>query len=298
MGNVMRDDDPSKPAVDWVPCTNVGVEMRSADGGWSDELEEALQEWREKKTVCEFMEWHTDQLFVPVVPTLTAIYCKTAGGASTAFASGVNGLRTLPPELRAAAEEATVEYHDRSTAQVDQYGKVEAKTLGSGPRHKMVQRHPHTGVEALRFGGLQGIRTIVGMEEEEGQRLAWQIMRHATRDENSCECSNVCRSSAFSLGLQNHEWLLRADYHPWQAGELIVWDQRLVFHSRVPYDADPANPREVWRVSFLPDRADWELNRGLESPQLNIGGLRPEVTGQHAEVVNAQLSGLLGEARL
>ena len=43
MGNVMRDDDPSKPAVDWVPCTNVGVEMRSADGGWSDELEEALQ---------------------------------------------------------------------------------------------------------------------------------------------------------------------------------------------------------------------------------------------------------------
>ena len=83
-----------------MPCTNVGVEMRSADGGWSDELEEALQEWREKKTVCEFMEWHTDQLFVPVVPTLTAIYCKTAGGASTAIASGVNGLRTLPPELR------------------------------------------------------------------------------------------------------------------------------------------------------------------------------------------------------
>ena len=195
MGNVMRDDDPSKPAVDWVPCTNVGVEMRSADGGWSDELEEALQEWRAKKTVCEFMEWHTDQLFVPVVPTLTAIYCKTAGGASTAFASGVHGLRTLPPELRAAAEEATVEYHDRSTAQVDQYGKVEAKTLGSGPLHKMVQRHPHTGVEALRFGGLQGIRTIVGMEEEDGQRLAWQIMRHATRDDNSCECS----SSPFSL---------------------------------------------------------------------------------------------------
>ena len=63
-------------------------------------------------------------------------------------------------------------------------------------------------VEALRFGGLQGIRTIVGMEEEEGQRLAWQIMRHATRDDNSCECSSSALLSLLTRGVQNPERLL------------------------------------------------------------------------------------------
>ena len=47
----------------------------------------------------------------------------------------------------------------------------------------MVQRHPHTGARSLRFGGLGGLETVVGMPPLEGQRLAWQIMRHATRTE-------------------------------------------------------------------------------------------------------------------
>lgn len=108
MGNVMSEEDPTKAEIDYVPCVNVGVSMRG-DGGWSAELEQALADWNESNLVCEFMEWHTDQLFVPVVPSLTAIYCKTPGGASTAFASGVTGLKTLPPELRALAESAVVQ---------------------------------------------------------------------------------------------------------------------------------------------------------------------------------------------
>ena len=221
----MSAEDPTKAEIDYVPCVNVGVPMHG-DGEWSEELEQALADWRETNLVCEFMEWHTDQLFVPVVPSLTAIYCKQPGGAHTAFASGVTGLETLPPELRAVAEQATVHYRDRSVAKkVDSYDKVESKMLGAGPQHRMVQRHPHTGVEALRFGGLQGIETVcldgteMPMPEGEGQRLAWQIMRHATRDENSY-------------------------YHLWQGGELIVWDQRVVFHSRVPYTPSALNPRE------------------------------------------------------
>ena len=121
-----------------------------------------------------FQEWHTDQLFVPVCPSLTALYCKQAGGASTAFASGVTGLRDLPEGLRAQAEAAVCQYTDTDTGKKcllrgmymcqnrpkdrrklnalgdiylhwRRYGKVDGSETITGVQHRMVQRHPHTG---------------------------------------------------------------------------------------------------------------------------------------------------------
>jgi alpha-ketoglutarate-dependent taurine dioxygenase len=231
MGNVI-DDATGAPLADYVPAVTDGVRMEDhSDGSWTPALEACLQEWHSDKRLCGFMEWHTDQLFVPVCPSVTALYCKRSGGASTAFASGVAGLRDLPPELHRQAVDAVCQYADTDTGhryQQTDYDKVTGSAPIAGVQHRVTQRHPHTGELSLRFGGLGGLDTIVGMPPLDGQRIAWQIMRHATRTEN-------------------------AYFHRWKEGELIVWDQRLCFHSRVPYESDACNPREVWRVSFMPD---------------------------------------------
>lgn len=107
---------------------------------------------------------------------------------------------------------------------------MESKALGAGPQHKMIQTHPHSGVDSLRFGGLQGIQTLVvdgvGMDELDGQRAAWQIMRHATRDENSYyhewEGEGKDNQSPPQINIQGSVFE-RCVPCVFSAGELIVW---------------------------------------------------------------------------
>ena len=281
MGNVV-DGATGEPLTDYVAAVTDGVRVEEhSDGGWTPALEACLMEWHNSRKLCGFQEWHNDQLFVPVPPSLTALYCKQPGGASTAFADGVSGFCDLPTELRQEAMDAVCLYADTDTGhryqQVDGYEKVEGSAPMVGVAHRMVQKHPHTGELSLRFGGLGGLETIVGMPPLDGQRLAWQIMRHATRTEN-------------------------VYFHRWKAGELLIWDQRVCLHSRVPYEPDPHNPREVWRVSFLPDERDWEQNRQLSAtdtgPQLNVSNLVPHVSGStlQSATINAQLQRLVAPA--
>ena len=63
-------------------------------------------------------------------------------------------------------------------------------------------------------------------------------------------------------------------------------DQRNTFHSRVPYHPDPEDPREVWRVSFMPDVADWTQENSKS--QINLSNSRPEA-GAHTQAVRAYL---------
>ena len=62
------------------------------------------------------------------------------------------------------------------------------------------------------------METIDDLPIEEGQALVWDLLRHAVQPSN-------------------------AFLRPWERGDLLVWDQRRVFHGRVPYELRDDDPR-------------------------------------------------------
>ena len=71
------------------------------------------------------------------------------------------------------------------------------------------------------------LETVGDLAPKDGVRKAWQIMRAATAGGNSY-------------------------MHKWQAGDTMVWDQRRMFHARVPYDGANED-RLMWRVGWGKD---------------------------------------------
>lgn len=118
-------------------------------------------------------------------------------------------------------------------------------------RVPLIQPHPVTSEPSiiLETKSLETLTTDRGSDlpVREGQRLAWQVLRRATQEDNAYK-------------------------YFWKEGDLIVWDQRRTFHARVPYDADH-NDRLMWRMDFERDAATrafpTELSTGAP------GGLDP-----------------------
>ncbi len=262
--------------ADYVPAATVGAPLLSADGQWDEDLENSLMNWVRGKEECTFMEWHTDATFNPWPTSYAALYCRQAGGSHTGYACARRGFQDLPDDLKALAEQAicrfrpSIIYGNRElgipaigsrAVQLDavksgnyvdsseEDGSLEKPPHPDDPvvHHRLVQTHPHTRERSLRFS-LKALETLVGrhgsldgIAPTDAKRLAWQIMRQATRGE-------------------------RAYLHEWREGDLIVWDERLTQHCRVPYDA--TNVREMWRLVFEHDPAEQEFNE-IE-PQQNL----------------------------
>ena len=269
-----RDSDGQFNA-DYVPAATTGAALRSVDGRWDAPLEQSLTSWIRQKQECTFMEWHTDAMFIPRPTAYAALYCKQPGNSHTGFASATQGLAHLDGDMRELADKAVCIYRpsiiygnavlgipaigSRSVQlaametefTTEQNGTLESPAHPDDPvvYHRLVQTHPHTGERSLRFS-LKSLETIIPdvqkIEEKrdptEGKRAAWQIMRRATAGD-------------------------LAYLHEWRKGDLIIWDQRLTMHSRVPYDAE-REIREMWRVVFGKDQADEDINE--KTPQLNL----------------------------
>ncbi len=261
--------------ADYVPASTAGAPLLDPDGTWNDVLEASLHDWVAAKQECTFMEWHTDATFIRWPTSYAALYCRQSGASHTGFSNAVDGLAALPKPLRQLAEAAVCVYRPsiiygnatlgipaigsrtvQLTAMNSEFttevnGSLEAPPHPDDPVvcHRLVQAHPHTGARSLRFS-LKSLETLIPdpdhpearMPPTDGKRAAWQIMRAAT------------------AGSQ-------AYLHPWQTGDLFIWDERLTMHCRVPYDADN-NVREMWRMVFEKDPAD--LVRNERSPQLDL----------------------------
>ena len=271
-------DEQGKFNADYVPAATTGAPLLAPDGRWDNALETSLLDWIQRKHECAFMEWHTDATFRPWPTSYAALYCKQEGNSATGFASAASGLEQLPSDLRELAESAVCTYRPSIIYGNAELGipaiasrSVQLSAMQTGPhdlpseedgslegpphpddpvvRHALVQTHPHSGQRSLRFS-LKSLETLIpswsspdqSMAPTEGKRCAWQIMRYAT------------------AGAQ-------AYLHVWREGDLIVWDERLSMHCRVPYDA--ANEaREMWRMVFEIDAADYAFNK--VTPQLNL----------------------------
>lgn len=178
------------------------------------------------------MLWHSDSSFKPV-PSLCSILTGRIvppEGGATEFASGRAAYPSLPEELKRRVEHAVV-VHDFSWSR-DQvrpgFFTAEERAVYPPVRHRLVRVNPVNGRRALFLGAHAS--HVEGLPMDEGRVLLRALLDHVTQP----------------------EFVYR---HEWQAGDLVVWDNRCVLHRATAYDTE-RHQRLMQRTTIGGDPAE------------------------------------------
>jgi alpha-ketoglutarate-dependent 2,4-dichlorophenoxyacetate dioxygenase len=178
------------------------------------------------------MLWHSDSSFKPV-PSLCSILTGRIvppEGGDTEFASARAAYPSLPEDLKRRVEHAVV-VHDFAWSR-DQvrpgFFTAEERAVYPPVRHRLVRANPANGRRALFLGAHAS--HIEGLPIEEGRALLRTLLDHVSRP----------------------EFVYR---HEWQAGDVVVWDNRCVLHRATPYDT-ARHQRLMQRTTIAGDPAE------------------------------------------
>ena len=163
--------------------------------------------------------WHSDITYKvrpPLGSLLYALQVPPEGG-DTLYADMYGAYDSLDRATRDRIDglRAVHRYADRYQQMAENdpaRPTLSAAQLAEVPdvEHPLVRTHPETGRKALFVN--EGFTVgIVGMEEREGRALLEKLFAHSVRSEH------VYR-------------------HRWQAGDLLVWDNRCTMHRATDYD--------------------------------------------------------------
>ena len=173
--------------------------------------------------------WHTDNSFVDVPPAGTFLYAVEVpvnGGGDTSFNNQYLAWERLPDDLKQRIwGRGQRQDWSRNSAGKLRRTAVLPKTPEDvdGPIHPMVRDHPHSGRSALYLGRrrIWPSNYILGMPNQESERLLDKLWEHATRDDL--------------------KWT-----HVWKQGDAVLWDNRCVLHYRTEIDC--MQRRVMWRT--------------------------------------------------
>ncbi len=183
--------------------------------------------------------WHTDQSYRRPPPDVSLFYCVKPAPkdqAQTLYADGTAAYETLPPDLKAKAENLVGIHAQPRTGRSESDARSGATPEPVEPhkrpqRQPVVRTHPVTGQKSLflcEAGQMDWIGgPLEGMEQGpdgEGAKLLYALMSHYTQPE-----------------------LVYA--HEWEAGDLIIYDNRCTIHSATWFDADK-HERVMWRTTI------------------------------------------------
>lgn len=176
--------------------------------------------------------WHTDASFKPVPAHLSMLYgiTVTREGGQTQFADMRAAWDTLDEDRKELVEGLAAE-HSSTTARrwlgfenFDPHNPV----ITDRVTHDLVRVLPETGRKTLYLSAHAD--HVVGMPIPGGRLLLAELTEHATRPDN-----------VFT--------------HAWQAGDLVIWDNRCTMHRSCRYRAD-REIRQLRRASTVaPDFA-------------------------------------------
>jgi taurine dioxygenase len=165
------------------------------------------------------IEWHTDgtsRQYPCVATQLYAIEAPRSGG-DTLYSSGYTAYELLPPDTRRGIRHLKVRYNYRNImAKINAAsGNIRSTTDPSGNAwqdvvHPLVRVHPVTQREAL-WVTLAEMETIEGMSPADSHQLVEELMTPGMVD----------------------EYVYAHKYRP---GDMVVWDNRCMFHSTTPYN--------------------------------------------------------------
>ena len=158
-------------------------------------------------------EWHTDMSYIAEPPTASVLFAQEVppSGGNTSFSDMEAALDRLDDDLRAQIEGRSV-HHDSSTTSVGDtrrgYDGVQDVRTAPGISHPAVRTHPETGRRSLYLGRRRNTY-IEGLDLAESEALLDRLWDH-------------CRNPDFA-------WT-----HVWQAGDVVMWDNRRMIQRRPP----------------------------------------------------------------
>lgn len=186
-----------------------------------------LRDGRSEGITLGGMHWHSDLSYKPVTALATLLYglvCP-AEGADTEFSSTSAAYAALPAETKSRLT-GLMAVHDRNFRYSELYPSrppLTAEQVAKVPPsvHPLVVEHPVTGAPAL-FVTKDVVSHVVGMDPAQGRALIDDLEAFITRSE-----------------------FVHA--HRWQAGDLVIWDNRCTLHRATPY-AFLRDTRTLWRT--------------------------------------------------
>lgn len=159
--------------------------------------------------------WHTDMSYNETPADGCALYALEvpANGGETGFLNMYSAYEALDDDLRARiADKVAIHDFTYTSAGTLRKGFDEVNDVRDAPgaHHPMLRTHPVTGRTAL-FLGRRVNSYILGMEVAESDALLDAVWAQATQEQ-----------FAYS--------------HHWQAGDVVLWDNRCVMHRRESFD--------------------------------------------------------------
>jgi taurine dioxygenase len=159
--------------------------------------------------------WHSDNSYRDIPLSFSALYALEVppAGGETGFANMYLALETLPADLRARVATRKIK-HDMTYNSAgdlrEGFQPVTDVQDAPGPRHAIIRTHAETGHNALYLGRRPNAY-IDGLPVAESEKLLDTLWTHATQPQLT--------------------W-----HHQWQAGDILLWDNRCVMHHREPFD--------------------------------------------------------------
>jgi taurine dioxygenase len=152
------------------------------------------------------LEWHNDQ---SDLPRLKIISCLEAldfelGASNTFFCDTYAALEALPKEFRNQLENVFAVH----TSSFYRSSKGTDIATPQSTSHPVMLAHPETGRRCLYVNG-NFTTAVVGLGKEESDGLLKQLYDHAYQQEFIYE-------------------------HPWQTGDIVIWDNVGLQHMRQP----------------------------------------------------------------
>ncbi|CAK0795602.1 unnamed protein product [Prorocentrum cordatum] len=209
--------------------------------------------------------WHTDSTYRASPPIGSVLYCRRAPpeGAATCFADArgayealeecqrqeLDGLECIPRRMRRCATTAAAAWGRQVHSYSPDYPlPTEEQRRANPPRRvPVVLRHPVTGMRAL-YGVNSSTCAVVPRGEVPQERLD-ELELSPAEDESvhrilRRELLPFATSERFTVVWQ------------WEAGDLVVWDNRCTMHAATGFDHH-RHEREMWRTTII-DRA-WRV---------------------------------------
>jgi alpha-ketoglutarate-dependent 2,4-dichlorophenoxyacetate dioxygenase len=158
--------------------------------------------------------WHTDLSFRQASATWSILHARVIppAGGDTEFADTRAGYDELSDAMKTRLESLVAEHSLwHSSAKRGGYLPTEEERRSIPPaRHKLVQRHPVSGRNALYISAHAS--HIIGMPFDEGGTLLDELIEFATQP----------------------QFVYR---HKWHVGDLVIWDNRCTMHRATPFEA-------------------------------------------------------------
>jgi alpha-ketoglutarate-dependent taurine dioxygenase len=184
------------------------------------------------KIIVGNMSWHADSTYMPVQAKGAVFSAEvvTRVGGETGWADMRAAYDALDPTTRDLVEGGAA-HHSLAYSQ-SKVGHVHSEGsayIGYGfhdgvPVRPLVKVHPETGRKSLLIG--RHAHAVPGLSADESERFLDDLVDAA------------CRPP-------------RTYHHQWQAGDVVVWDNRCLLHRARPWDL--TQPRVMWHSRLAGD---------------------------------------------